>query len=417
MAMRAGAAATAGAGAVGATVGGTNWQAYVGYAVDFIGGIANTLTAGLAGRLVGWIESGFSALASSLGYNLQFASLVDTSSAAYKLGEAAGQAAMFVLMLTPAGPALMAIQAAGMAFNAYDAYQRGDMSACLLDLGGAILSAVGAGEALEAADGAIGLELQEVETPALVESEGMTGLESEAGGMTEPLESGLANEPGAQLTEANPTAELPEEPIGDYQGNSEVNACEGDNGCFTAEMLIDCEAGRRPAYTIKEHDLIWSRSENDPSGSLELKEVQEVFRLMALVCNVHVAGQVIRATVEHPFFVVGKGWMPAKALKIGDILLTRSGLLVPVEGVANSGAVETVYNWRIADHHTYFVSADEWGVSIWAHNTCYLDKAVNQDAQLANGEIEYLDPETNELSSGSRSELAGDHVLSKEQIQ
>ena len=47
------------------------------------------------------------------------------------------------------------------------------------------------------------------------------------------------------------------------------------------------------------------------------------------------------------------------------MLTTPGGLLVPVEGVANSGAVETVYNWRIADHHTYFVSADEWGVSVW----------------------------------------------------
>src|SRR5262249_51445608 len=28
------------------------------------------------------------------------------------------------------------------------------------------------------------------------------------------------------------------------------------------------------------------------------------------------------------------------------------------------------YNLRIADHHTYFVGARDWGFSVWAHNTC-----------------------------------------------
>jgi hypothetical protein len=230
-----------------------------------------------------------------------------------------------------------------------------------------VLAAVGAGEALEAADGAVGLAA-ESETPALLETEGLTSLESEAQGSLGEIESGLPTEPGAALNEANPTAELPQEPLSDYTANSE---CQSPGECFTREMLIEGEGGKRPAYTIKEHDLLWSRNEFDPTGPLELKEVQEVFTRVALVCNVHVAGQVIRTTVEHPFFVVGKGWTPAKALRIGDELMTPSGLLMPVEGVANSGVVETVYNWRIADHHTYFVSADEWGVSVWAHNATY----------------------------------------------
>jgi hypothetical protein len=34
---------------------------------------------------------------------------------------------------------------------------------------------------------------------------------------------------------------------------------------------------------------------------------------------------------------------------------------VPVAGVADSGAVDTVYNWRVGEYHTYFVSAREEG--------------------------------------------------------
>lgn len=42
--------------------------------------------------------------------------------------------------------------------------------------------------------------------------------------------------------------------------------------------------------------------------------------------------------------------------------------MVAVEAVEDSGKVETVYNWRITDYHTYFVGSEEWGFSVWAHN-------------------------------------------------
>jgi len=36
--------------------------------------------------------------------------------------------------------------------------------------------------------------------------------------------------------------------------------------------------------------------------------------------------------------------------------------------LVDTGSWETVYNFRIADYHTYFVGCDEWGFSVWAHN-------------------------------------------------
>jgi hypothetical protein len=38
--------------------------------------------------------------------------------------------------------------------------------------------------------------------------------------------------------------------------------------------------------------------------------------------------------------------------------------------VRDSGEDAPVYNLRIADYHTYFVGADDWGFSVWAHNWC-----------------------------------------------
>jgi hypothetical protein len=147
-----------------------------------------------------------------------------------------------------------------------------------------------------------------------------------------------------------------------------ADMCGFARACFTGEMLLDWEQGKKRADQIQVGDKVWSRSEFDPHGPIELKEVEEVFVRTSPVWNVHVAGQVIRTTPEHPFWVLRRGWIPARMLDIGDLLGTRNGLLVPVEGLADSGAVETVYNWRIADYHTYFVSAANTEISIWTHN-------------------------------------------------
>jgi hypothetical protein len=62
-------------------------------------------------------------------------------------------------------------------------------------------------------------------------------------------------------------------------------------------------------------------------------------------------------------------WLPTYLLQIGDQLLTDEGQTVFVEGVADTGRVEKVYNFRVADFHTYFVGSSDWGFSVWAHNT------------------------------------------------
>ena len=140
--------------------------------------------------------------------------------------------------------------------------------------------------------------------------------------------------------------------------------------CFAGDMLLDAEDGKKRADAIQVGDKLWSRSEFDPAGSLALREVEEVFVRVAPILNLHVASEIIRTAPEHPFYVEGRGWIPAAMLQIGDVLLTRDNEFVPVEGTADSGRVGTVYNWRIAEYHTYFVSATAEGASVWAHNEC-----------------------------------------------
>ena len=80
--------------------------------------------------------------------------------------------------------------------------------------------------------------------------------------------------------------------------------------------------------------------------------------------NVVVQGRVIRTTAEHPFWVDGKGWTAAGELKAGDNLLTADKSKLPVESVSESMDTETVYNFRVADWHTYFVGDKNWDFEV-----------------------------------------------------
>ena len=70
--------------------------------------------------------------------------------------------------------------------------------------------------------------------------------------------------------------------------------------------------------------------------------------------------RVLRTTQEHPFYVRGKGWTPLAEIRPGDVIRTDDGW-VPVAGITDTGRCETVYNLRVADYHSYFVGAEDWG--------------------------------------------------------
>jgi hypothetical protein len=128
--------------------------------------------------------------------------------------------------------------------------------------------------------------------------------------------------------------------------------------------------GWKPIEAFCPGDLVLSRNENDPDGPVEVKVVEEVFVGEGLVWNLHVDGQVIQTTAEHPFYVKDRGWLPTNRLRVGDHLATEDGRWAQVEDLLDTGEWAALYNFRVADHHTYFVGCDAWGFSVWAHNAC-----------------------------------------------
>jgi hypothetical protein len=62
------------------------------------------------------------------------------------------------------------------------------------------------------------------------------------------------------------------------------------------------------------------------------------------------------------------GWTPASDLRIGERIATATQW-VEVEDLQATKEVVFLYNFRITQHHTYFVGKRQLGLGIWVHNS------------------------------------------------
>lgn len=87
-------------------------------------------------------------------------------------------------------------------------------------------------------------------------------------------------------------------------------------------------------------------------------------RTASEVVDVKVGGETITATVEHPFWVEGKGWTAARELERGTRLVRRDGSPVAVESVKHRQGTFQIYNLEVSGIHSYYVSR----LGILVHN-------------------------------------------------
>ena len=78
----------------------------------------------------------------------------------------------------------------------------------------------------------------------------------------------------------------------------------------------------------------------------------------------------IDTTSNHPFYVIGKGWVTAGELEVGDEVYRLDGSTAVVTGSELERLTESikVYNLEVEDYHTYFVG----DVPVLVHN--YIDE-------------------------------------------
>jgi serpin B len=143
-----------------------------------------------------------------------------------------------------------------------------------------------------------------------------------------------------------------------------------DAACFAAGTLVLTPDGETPIEQLKAGNYVLSRDEHDIAGKIEPKRIEAAFQRQAAIFLLHIGGSIIRTTREHPFFVKGQGWTAAEELRAGALLATSPGGWAELEKVSASSEQAPVYNFRVADHHTYFVGGKSLAPAVWAHNWC-----------------------------------------------
>lgn len=143
--------------------------------------------------------------------------------------------------------------------------------------------------------------------------------------------------------------------------------------CFIAGTPVLTNDGLTAIEEIEVGDIVWAS--NPETGEVALKPVVQTFvnETQELV-HIHVNGERITCTPEHPFYSPVLGWTNAIQLRAGDILVTVNGEYVIVEQVQHE-LLESpikVYNFEVEGFHTYYVGTS----SVLVHNACDLSVPV-----------------------------------------
>jgi Pretoxin HINT domain len=141
--------------------------------------------------------------------------------------------------------------------------------------------------------------------------------------------------------------------------------------------------------TVQVGDLVLSRDEQTRQTVFSFVEKTFVRQAAALVV-LELEGaegrlETIKATPEHPFYVAGTGFVPARALSVGTRLVTLGQTPAPlylqvasrdndsagallVKSLTLEAGERTVYNFKVADTHSYAVGT----LKAWVHNADYV---------------------------------------------
>lgn len=187
--------------------------------------------------------------------------------------------------------------------------------------------------------------------------------------------------------------------------NKALNQC----NCFIAGTKVLTDEGEKPIEEIEVGDKVLAKSEYDSNGELAYKEVTALYRNQRDdIIKLYVGEQVIETTDNHPFWVEGKGWVYADELQVGDKLqkADRSNLTIDKVEFVKLEEPVTVYNFTVADFHTYYVT----DLGIWVHNTqCgYKDITVGKSVKNVSTNVTKADFESSLLGDGWTKTVAKD---------
>ena len=143
--------------------------------------------------------------------------------------------------------------------------------------------------------------------------------------------------------------------------------------CFIAGTKVLTDSGQKNIEDIEVGDQVLAYDEE--TGVTSYKPVLHLFRNTTKEWyHIQAANEEIICTGEHPFYVIGKGFIKASELNCCDKLLNANGAVVSIDcvWVERLETEQTTYNFEVADFHTYYVSE----LHILVHNRCRITEQV-----------------------------------------
>ncbi len=145
--------------------------------------------------------------------------------------------------------------------------------------------------------------------------------------------------------------------------------------CFTADTLIlMAEAPPKRIDQIRVGDEVLCKDDGDPYGAPRRRVVDSLKQHppTALV-SVHVLDEfgvelVSRTTGNHLIWTREAGWLQARKLEPGQHVIGHDNRLHEILKVVDNGEVEPVFNFSVAECHTYFIANQDGAMSVLVHN-------------------------------------------------
>lgn len=151
--------------------------------------------------------------------------------------------------------------------------------------------------------------------------------------------------------------------------------------CFVAGTGIETSIGVKAIENIRPGDVVLSYNEKDQRG--EFKKVTRIFeKYTKELIHIRLNNEKITTTLEHPFYVIGKGWIAASRLTINDKLLQSNGKSATIQSLETEKLTtsQKVYNFEVEDNHNYYVG----NTKVLVHNSCGGLDAVIQGTTSSN---------------------------------
>jgi hypothetical protein len=157
-----------------------------------------------------------------------------------------------------------------------------------------------------------------------------------------------------------------------------IKATKKEVGCasFTAGTLIQTPQGNKAIEAVVAGNEVYSRDDQHMRDSVQT--VTKTFgRIAPSYRLITTEQEVVYVTDEHPLWVQGKGWTPAKEIKEDDVVAARQGDMLILENSPIAKSAQ-VYNFSVYRTHSYFVGE----AGLWAHNT-FCDLVMPRKAPIS----------------------------------